>query len=139
MPSYCVLGHTVVAGVITDGKKLSILEGTYQPGRDIPAEIMDTLDNDKVISVGAASKKFRAMDVRMQVSAVAGWASLSDVDGWYADATGAGNLWKFQDLESTTIYDVLIFNKASWRPKTDAFAPYAAASWWTGHVEIVQQ
>lgn len=134
---YIMVGHTAAGGAITDGKKLAILED--EPGTDTPVEVDDgTLDGDTVISFGVSKRVWRMTAMVYYSSPPTGYASLSDVRGWFEDTTAAGNQYKFQDLETSTIYDVVLLNKGQFKPASRSVARYSAGAIWEVPLEFKQ-
>jgi hypothetical protein len=105
---------------------------------DTPVETAQTLDGASVISFGVAKRRW-TFEARVAYTPESGYASLSDVEGWFSDATVAGNKFKFQDLKDTTIYDVLLANKGEYRPAPMSVTMYDADAVWSVHMEFIQQ
>jgi len=134
---YIMVGHTVTGGAITDGKKLTILEES--PETNTPVEVNDgTLDGNTAISFGISKRVWRMTALVYYSSAPIGYASLGDVRGWFEDTTATGNQYKFQDLETSTIYDVVLLNKGAYKPTSRGVVRYSSGAIWEVPLEFMQ-
>lgn len=126
---YVTIGHIESGGSIIDGKRLDVTE--WEPDIETPVEAIEaTLDGARGISFGISKRVWRFTALVRYANPPSGYASMNDVRGWFTDNTIAGNQFKFQDLESPAIYNVILANKGEFRPKTSAGAPYSAGAIW---------
>jgi hypothetical protein len=107
------------------------------PGRSMPVEFASALDGTTVMSMGT-SKRCWSFVARVAVTPANGFASLSDVDGWFSSGTAAGNAFKFQDMASLTIYNVLLANKADYSPRPLSTDPHATDALWAVPIEFIE-
>jgi hypothetical protein len=134
---YVKVGFTEGGGAISDGKKLDVMLFTMAPGRSMPVEFASALDGTTVMSMGT-SKRSWSFVARVAVTPASGFASLSDVDGWFSSGTAAGNAFKFQDMASLTIYNVLLANKADYSPRPLSTDPHASDALWAVPIAFIE-
>lgn len=106
MNAFVILSNT---GAIGTGKKLRVVEESYQYEPARATAERKTLTGRIVQSIGVHVPAWSFTALVHRASPPAGYASLADVEAWFAAQTVSGNAFKFQDVYGTA-FDVALTN-----------------------------
>lgn len=111
MQNYVVLSNT---GNIGGGKKMSVESWETSPYAmpDTPSETEGTLDGSTVQSIGVGKLRWTFVAFVVHGGEATGYATADDVRSWFTGNSLATSILKFQDMYDTTVYDVVLVNRA---------------------------
>lgn len=104
MNAFVILSNT---GAIGTGKKLRVVEESYQPEPVRATTERKTLTGRTVQSIGVHVPAWSFTAFVHCSSPPTGYAALADVEAWFAAQTVSGNQFKFQDVYGV-VYDVAL-------------------------------
>lgn len=107
MNAYVILSNT---GSIGTGKKLRVIEESYQHEPQRRTSERDTLTGKLVQSLGVHGYAVSFTALVHRSSPPTGYASYADVEAWFAANTISGASFKFQDVYGTVTDVALIGN-----------------------------
>lgn len=137
-PNY--LFKVSITGNISGGKLVRVIYDQDQSldGYAMPAEVVDVFGGT-VLSAGVGKRTYKFTALVQYTAAASGYATFQNVKEWFSIETVQGCKLVVQDMEDSTVYDMVLANKGNFAPVAVSFDRYASGAWWRIPIELKQQ